>query len=153
MRAPAYSFCARAGGFLRAESPDVPERVYGVGMQNASFFAAVLLVVASPLSFAAGQTWTGVITDTMCAHSHASNIEHAHENSGRTMTEQECTVGCVTKRGQKYVLVSDGKVYQIENQNYAGLPVHAAQAVKVTGSLKGDSITVSQIVVAEPAGK
>ena len=78
-------------------------------------------VAAAGLSLAAEQTWTGIISDTMCAKSHQSNIEHARENSGKTMTEQECTVGCVTRRGQKYVLVSAGQIYEIENQEYAGL--------------------------------
>jgi hypothetical protein len=121
-------------------------------MQKPLLVVALLVAFSSP-SFTAGQTWTGVISDTMCAQSHASNIEHAHENSGRTMSERECTVGCVTKRGQKYVLVSDGKIYQIENQGYAGLPANAAQVVKVTGSLAGSTITISQIVPVEPSKK
>ena len=121
-------------------------------MLKTSLLSAALAIAVSSFGFAAGQTtWTGVISDTMCAQSHASNIEHAHENSGRNMTEKECTVGCVTRRGQKYVLVSNGKVYQIENQDYAGLPVYAAQTVNVTGSLSGSTITVSQIGAAGPA--
>jgi hypothetical protein len=122
-------------------------------MQKILLAAAVLALGLSSPALAAGQTWTGVITDTMCAASHASNIEHAHESSGRTMTEKECTVGCVARRGQKYVLVSNGKVYQIENQDYAGLPVHAAETVSVTGSLSGSTITVSQIVPAQAPKK
>ena len=42
-----------------------------------------------------------------------------------------------------------GKIYQIENQNYAGLADHAAQTVKLTGSLAGDTINVSQVVMTE----
>jgi hypothetical protein len=114
---------------------------------------------AAGASFAAAQTpqshaWTGTITDTMCAQSHQSNIEHARENSGKTMTAKECTVGCVTRRGQKYVLVSNGKIYQIANQDYAGLAGYAAETVKLTGSLAGDTIKVSQIAAtAKRAGK
>jgi hypothetical protein len=101
------------------------------------------------VSFAAEQKWTGIISDTMCAKSHQSNIEHALENSGKRMTDHECTVGCVMHRGQKYVFVSNGKIYQIENQDYAGLADHAAHAVQLTGSLAGDTIKVSQVVMTE----
>ena len=106
-------------------------------------------LIAAGASFAAEQTWTGTISDTMCVTSHQSNIEHALKNSGKKMTDQECTVGCVMHRGQKYVFVSNGKIYQIENQDYAGLVDHAAQTVKLTGSLAGETIKVSQIVMTE----
>jgi hypothetical protein len=99
------------------------------------------------------QTLTGLVTDSMCAQSHQANIEHARGSSGRTMTEKECTVGCVARRGQKYVLVSGGKVYQITNQDYAGLPVFAADTVTVTGTVTGTTITVSQMAAAAPAPK
>ena len=117
-------------------------------MTKIAFMTALFLSIAG-VSFAAEQTWTGAISDTMCAKGHRSNIEHALENSGKRMTDQECTVGCVGHRGQKYVFVSNGKIYQIENQDYAGLADHAAHAVKLTGSLAGDTIKVSQIVMTE----
>jgi hypothetical protein len=117
-------------------------------MKKSALVAALMIVAGG--RFAAGQgerdqIFTGLITDSMCAQSHAANIEHARGNSGKTMTEKECTVGCVTRRGQKYVLVSEGKVYQISNQTYGGLATHAAENVKVTGKLAGDMITVSNI--------
>ena len=123
-------------------------------MKNAAL--ALALVVAVGGVFAAAQdrrdqTFTGLITDSMCAQSHQANIEHARGNSGKTMTEKECTVGCVTRRGQKYVLVSNGKVYQIANQAYAALATFAAETVKLTGTLAGDTITVSSIAALEKA--
>ena len=95
------------------------------------------------------QTLTGLITDSMCAQSHDANIEHAKESSGRTMTTKECTVGCVARRGQKYVLVSQNKVYQIANQSFAALATYAAENVQMTGQLSGDTITVSRVVPVE----
>jgi hypothetical protein len=65
------------------------------------------------------------------------------------MTDKECTVGCVTRRGQKYVFVSNDKVYQISNQTYAALATYAAESVKLTGTLAKDTITVSKIVSTE----
>lgn len=115
--------------------------------------AAFMTVVGG--RFAAGQgqrdqAFTGLITDSMCAQSHAANIEHARGNSGKTMTEKECTVGCVARRGQKYVLVAGSQVYQISNQTFGGLATYAAENVKLTGKLAGDTITVSNIA---PQGK
>jgi hypothetical protein len=113
-------------------------------MTKVGFIAVVLLVTvgASPAS---AETWTGILTDSMCAKSHEPNIEHAMERSGKRMTAKECTVGCVLRRGQKYVLVSDGKVYQIANQDHAGLAVHAADMVTLVGTLTGETIKVSKI--------
>jgi hypothetical protein len=118
-------------------------------MKKKIALAAALMIVASG-RFAAGQgqrdqIFTGLITDSMCAQSHAANIEHARGNSGKTMTEKECTIGCVTRRGQKYVLVSGGKVYQISNQTYRALATYASENVTLTGKLAGDTITVSNI--------
>ena len=43
------------------------------------------------------------------------------------------------------MLVSDGKVFQIANQDNKDLATHAGHTVKMTGELKGSSITVSKI--------
>ena len=60
------------------------------------------------------------------------------------MPDRDCTVACV-RGGSKYVLVSDGKVLQIANQDNKDLAAHAGHTVKMTGELKGSSITVSKI--------
>jgi hypothetical protein len=59
-------------------------------------------------------------------------------------TDRDCTLACV-KAGGQYVLVSDGKVYKIENQTLPALQQRAGQMVQVTGDLKGETITVSKI--------
>jgi hypothetical protein len=41
--------------------------------------------------------------------------------------------------------VSDGKVLQIANQDNKDLATHAGHTVKLTGELKGASITVSKV--------
>jgi hypothetical protein len=116
-----------------------------LGIFAAAFVFSTLPVAAG----AADTTLTGVISDTMCAMGHESNIEHARENSGRTMTNQECTVGCVMRRGQRYVLVAGGKTYRIANQDHASLAAFAAQRVKATGQLAGDVFTVSKVTLAD----
>ena len=105
----------------------------------AALTGAVLFTVGT--TFAAEQTWNGQISDSLCGAKHES--ESIGEGNGK-ISDQECTVACV-KGGSKYVLVSSGKVYQIANQAYADLAKHAGHTVKLTGEIKGDSITVSKI--------
>ncbi len=101
---------------------------------------SVMILLGSTISapvFAA-QTWTGTISDSMCG---AKHMEGEH---GMKVTDKECTDMCV-KKGAKYVLVSDGKVMPIANQNLASLKNFAGDRVTVTGDLKDNSITVSKI--------
>ena len=100
------------------------------------FLSAALL---ASTAVAADKTWTGRISDSMCGATHKSMAEHGKKTSAR-----ECTEACV-KNGGKYVLVSNGKVYKIENQDYVGLAEHAGHTVKLTGEMNGDNIKVSNI--------
>ena len=102
--------------------------------------ALASVVLFSTLGFGAEQTWHGKISDSMCGASHKSAIEHA----GKKLTDRECVQACV-KEGGKYVFVSGGKVYNIANQDYAGLAEHAGHSVTLKGEMSGDSITVSSI--------
>ena len=104
----------------------------------ACLFTATLLV-AQAGAFAAEQTWTGKISDSACGAKH----EEAAENEG-VMPDRECTQACV-RGGSKYVLVVDGKVLQIANQDNKDLATHAGHLVKMTGEMNGTSITVSKI--------
>ena len=106
-------------------------------MRRLMVATAIVLAGASG-AFAADQTWTGQISDSKCGAKHAMG-EH-----GKKMTDRECTEACV-KGGAKYVFSSKGKVYQIANQDNAELAMHAGHTVKLTGDMKGDSITVSKI--------
>lgn len=96
---------------------------------------------------AADMTWTGKISDSMCGASHAKMIA-AHGGASK-MTDRDCTLAC-TKAGAKYVFVMGGKVYNIENQDLAALQTHAGHSVRLTGEMKGDTITVSKIVMPAP---
>jgi hypothetical protein len=100
----------------------------------------VALLFSSPI-FAAEQTWSGQISDSACGAKH----EEAAEGQGK-MPDRECTQACV-RGGSKYVLVVDGKVFQIANQDNKDLATHAGHKVTVTGEMKGQSITVSKIAM------
>jgi hypothetical protein len=95
----------------------------------------VMSVAIATSAFAAQQTWTGAISDKMCGAD--------HQKMGGTLSDRECTLACA-KGGAPYVLLSDGKVYQLANHD-ADLRTHAGHTVKVTGELKGATIRVSQI--------
>ena len=96
-------------------------------------------LLAGAVSLGAQQTWTGKIADSACGAKH----EEAAEGQG-VMADRECTQACV-RGGSKYVLVVDGKVMQIANQDNKDLATHAGHLVKMTGELKGSAITVTKI--------
>lgn len=90
------------------------------------------------------RTWTGTISDDMCGASHDSMAEHGKEGADR-----DCTVMCV-KDGAAYVLVSDGEVLKIANQDFADLEQYAGASVKVTGEMSDGAIVVTAIEAAPP---
>jgi hypothetical protein len=96
--------------------------------------AALLLFTAGGAS-AAEHTWKGTISDNMCGASHK-------EMAGK-LSDRDCTLSCA-KSGAPYVLVSDGKTYQLTGHD-ADLRTHAGHAVNLTGELKGETIRVSKI--------
>jgi len=101
--------------------------------------AMALLTAAG--AFAADQTWTGAISDKMCGAD--------HKKMGGKQSDRDCTLACA-KGGAPYVLVSDGKVYQLTNRD-ADLRTHAGHTVNLTGELKGDSIRVSKVELSTPS--
>jgi hypothetical protein len=105
-------------------------------MWRAALLAFVLCV--APLA-AAEQTWTGVISDSACGAKH----EEAAEGADR-MSDRDCTLACV-KGGSAYVLVVDGSVLKIANQNFEALAANAGRAVRVTGEMAGGSVKVTAI--------
>ncbi len=109
-------------------------------MKMPLIFGAVLLSTATA-AFGAEQTWKGTISDNMCGASHK-------EMAGK-MSDRDCTLICA-KGGAPYVLVSEGKVYQLTGHD-ADLRTHAGHAVNLIGELKGDTIRVSKIEM--PAAK
>ena len=104
--------------------------------------AVLGLLLAAGLSLAApgkdpAKTFVGNIGDSMCGAKHMMAGE----------SDKDCTLECV-KAGSKFILIdSSGKIYQLSDQK---TPEQFAGAkVKVTGTLKGDTITVTSIVAAQ----
>ena len=106
-------------------------------------YLIVSLYAAASLSGAqSSETFTGTITDEMCA-----KAGHAQMRMGPT--DADCTVACVVAHGARYVL-SDGKnVYILSDQKKP--EEFAAQTVRVVGTLdaKTKTIQVDSITPAE----
>ena len=77
----------------------------------------------------------GDISDSNCGAHH-----HMPANA------RACTLGCV-KHGAKYVFVTEGKVFVIENQKLPSLEKFAGEHVRIEGtrSADGKSIAISAI--------
>lgn len=107
-------------------------------MKKMLLFAAAVAFAASP-ALAAEKTMRGSISDSMCGAKHGGDM-----HAGEKVDAAACTKKCV-EGGAKYVFVSNGKVYQIANQDFAELKDHAGHNVALTGDVSGDSVTVSKI--------
>lgn len=102
-------------------------------MKKLVLLVAMVLALSS-FGWAGGTSWTGTISDSHCGAKHAA--------PGDTDGVNKCVKG-----GAKYVLVSDGKVYELDAQDKVA--AHAGKSVKVTGELKGMAITVASVEAAK----
>ena len=100
--------------------------------------ASILIAVALAVAAAGPQTFTGVITDTMCGKDHSGM---------GVKPDSKCVAECV-KAGAKYALYDGKNVYLLSDQKTP--EKFAGQKVKITGSysettkiLKMDSITAA----------
>jgi hypothetical protein len=94
--------------------------------------AALMLFAFGCLGWAQNKTWTGTVSDEHCGAKHAKASAAA----------EGCVEKCVSG-GAKYVLISHGKVYQVDDQDkFKGL---GGKSVKVTGSLSDSTITVADV--------
>ena len=92
-----------------------------------------LLAIAA-LALAAGkQTFTGVVTDSMC-----SDGDHSHMKMGPT--DAECTTACVSIHGASYVLYDGKQTYTLSDQKTP--EKFAGKKVMVTGTLDGKTKTI-----------
>jgi hypothetical protein len=99
-----------------------------------------VLAFAFAAVFATAETFTGVITDSMCVASHkAMNIT----------PDAECIRRCVkADPNVKYVLFDGKRTYRLSDQETPA--AFAAQQVSITGSLyKSGVIKVDKIVPAK----
>ncbi|MGH9452559.1 MAG: DUF5818 domain-containing protein [Terriglobia bacterium] len=94
--------------------------------------------LAAPAPAGPNTTFAGNISDSMCGLKHTMAGE----------SPKQCTEACV-KMGAKYVLADESahKVYNLSDQ--AKAKPYAGQNVRVSGTLKGDTIQVKAITAAK----
>jgi hypothetical protein len=98
-----------------------------------------ILTAAAALMFAATgkQTFTGIVTDSMCGR------DHKAMNMG---TDGKCVTECV-KGGAKYELWDGKNAYVLSDQQAPAR--FAAKKVTVVGTLEGQTIKVESIAAAK----
>lgn len=84
------------------------------------------LLLATALSAVQARTFTGVITDDVCARD-------GHAGMRMGPTDAECTTLCVMVHGAAYVLYDGKDVYRLSDQQTP--EEFAAQKVRVRGTL------------------
>src|SRR5262245_61356531 len=98
-----------------------------------------LLMIAGASSAQTSRTFTGAITDSMCASAD-------HSRMGMGSTDAECTIACVDAHGARYVLFDGKDVYSLSDQQTPER--FAGKKVTVTGKLKPDSKTIDVEAIA-----
>jgi hypothetical protein len=104
--------------------------------------AVICMGLSAVPAFAGGsaKTFTGKVSDTMCGAKHKEGMPPA-----------DCVRACV-KHGAKYALVVGDKVYTLETSNQtelAELEKLAWESATVTGTAKGDTITLKSVTAAK----
>lgn len=98
------------------------------------------LLAAAGLSAAQGnQTFTGVITDDMCARG-----SHAQMRMGPT--DADCTTACVLAHDAKYVLYDGKDAYTLSDQKSP--EKFAGRKVRITGTLDAKTKTIKMDSIA-----
>jgi hypothetical protein len=92
-----------------------------------------LLVVATLSAAPPARTFTGTITDDMCA-------KEGHSRMQMGPTDAACTLACIDVHGASYVLYDGKQVYMLSDQR---LPEKfAGQKVKIAGTLDDKTMTI-----------
>lgn len=99
---------------------------------TAAFVFAASVGFAAPKAASTSKSWAGYVTDSKCA----------------TMAKERTDAACVKKctdAGAKLVLYDtyNKKVYQLEPQS--AVAEHATHHVRISGTLAGDTITVTSV--------
>jgi hypothetical protein len=109
----------------------INHRGYSVTMRRT--LAVGLLSVAGLSAAQSTQTFSGTITDDLCAKG-----GHAQMRMGPT--DADCTKACVVSHGAKYVLADGKDVYVLSDQQTP--EKFAAQKVTIVGTLDAKTKTI-----------
>ena len=127
-------------------APPWRPRVFRLGRPALPIRATSLSAIGAVAGIALLAVWlraapivaVGVIGDSSCAHDHRGFTTRFN------VDDRECTLGCV-KAGAEFVLVTDARIYRIDNQHLPELASLASRRVQIKGTLDGDRIVVASI--------
>src|SRR3954470_23227821 len=105
----------------------------GVSGRSAGLFGCLALAAISLSAAPAKQTFTGVVTDDMCAKG-----DHSLMQMGPT--DADCTRACVSAHGASFVLYDGKAAYVLSDQKAPDK--FAGQRVRVTGTLDAKTRTI-----------
>ena len=92
-----------------------------------------LLIVATIAGAQNHRTFTGVITDSVCADG-----DHSRMRMGST--DGECTIACVNAHGAAYVLYDGKEAFRLSDQKTP--EKFAGKRVTITGALDAQTKTI-----------
>lgn len=92
-----------------------------------------LLVIAALMAAPERHTFSGVVTDSMCARG-----DHSKMQMGPT--DAECTKACILEHGATYVLFDGQHAYDLSDQKTP--EKFAGKRVTITGVLDAKSLTI-----------
>ena len=116
-------------GLVAAVSLGAPGILSSLGLSSSTSLTAA----------SATQTFTGVITDDMCA-----NTGHGAMRMGPT--DAECAAACVSIHDAAYVLQDGKTIYKLSDQRTPGK--FAGRKVKVVGTLDARTATIAVTSIA-----
>jgi hypothetical protein len=142
----AHATVARTMGVAPSWRP----RVFRLGQPTLPMRATSFAVIGVAAGAALIALWlrstpvvaVGVIGDSTCAHDHRGFTTRFNTS------DRECTLGCV-KLGAEFVLVTDTRIYRIDNQQLPELASLASRRVQIKGKLDGDRIVVASMTATE----
>ena len=97
------------------------------------------LILAALAGRQGTRTFTGIVTDSMCARA-----DHSQMRMGAT--DAECTIACILAHGSIYVLYDGENAYTLSDQEKP--EKFAGQRVRVTGRLDAAARTIEMVSIA-----
>ncbi|HEY4361082.1 MAG TPA: hypothetical protein VGN17_08940 [Bryobacteraceae bacterium] len=103
------------------------------------FLLAGIVLIASLTAASEKKTFSGAITDSMCAFGNHSRMRMGTDDA-------ECTKACINEHGALYVLYDGKEVYNLSDQKTP--EQFAGKKVKVTGTLDAKTKTIQVASIA-----
>ena len=102
-----------------------------------ALFVGLVAIGGSTSGIAAEQTFTGDVSDITCGANHL-------KMSQGLFNSHECVLAC-SEKGKFVFVNSDGKIFQVVNQDFPALKELAGETVTLTGELNKDELTIAKM--------